>query len=687
MTSDAWWDDDASIESSAHTAARGGSLSAHGRECAIRDALPIIGRFFQRQGAAERLATANHISVQDEQTNAADLRLLAALRLRSALAAAAPVLIAVEGVAVRPTFRYALQSTESVGHLAGTLDVSRYASRSYLDGGPPAYPVTNVYRSSQTPENVLTAYAALWMQRELREALVLCDPPPGAPEAQAATELDGNFERLLSSPALADCRAAASDVLRRGTEEGLLDGAEARLRRGEVAHAEPYQSVLDAMRQLRDAGPTGLAGTQAWSFYDEAFDTRLFELWCAFSVATALSDALATEVPPIDPDWSGSGLTFTWQRPSGRLELHMQKSLHLIDETKQRRWRRKDSDTYLRGIPDIVVRGTTHDGVSRWGILDAKLRQRSGPPSDELYKVLGYFSHYILEHDARGAILFYAPDESEPNVRVYVPDPVDSGSLIATALNPADPQQSADGLAEVTDMLLSLLSLPPAHRSDLSLSQGEAYVARLMEEMRSATAQIVPASLDASRRRLSALLGKDVWDRLNGDCRDMLATAENVGFTLDEEGGDFSGPVLSLVAPLEVLLHENLWLPATAGLSRKDKQNRQTLGEVIDAVTRALEGQETPLGDAIRQEVLRRTLSVPTLRVSMDALRTVNRDFRRRAAHREKLTSQDWDVAFRYVVAQQRVLPELLDALGVLVSPVPAGPWSDAGAPQTVRVT
>ena len=671
MTNDAWWDDDESTESSADTLTRGGSLSAHGRESAIREALPIIGRFFQRQGSAERLATANHISVQDEQTNATDLRLLAALRLRSALAAAAPILTAVEGVAVRPTFRYALQSTESVGHLAGTLDIPRYALRPYWDGGPPTYPVTNVYRSSLTPENVLTAYSALWMQHELREALEVCDPPPGAPESQASIELEGNFARLLSSsPALADCRSAAADVLRRGSEEALLDGVEARLRRGEVAHDEPYWAVLDTMRQLREAGPTGLPGMQAWTFYDEAFDTRLFELWCAFSVATALSGALATEVPPIDPDWSGGGLTFTWQRPSGTLELHMQRSLHLVDETKQRRWRRKDTTTYLRGIPDIVVRGVTHDGVSRWAILDAKLRQRSGPPTEELYKVLGYFGHYVLEHDAQGAILFYTPDESEPNVRVYVPDSAASGSLIATALNPSDRQQSMDGLAEVTDMLLSLLSLPPAHPSDPSISVGEAYVARLVEEMRTAQAQIVPASLDASRRRLSALLGNDIWDRLDADCRDMLATAENVGFTLDQDG-DFSGPVLSLVVPLEVLLHEQLWLPATEGLSRRETENRQTLGQVIEAVIGALDGRDTPLSDAIRQEVKSRTLSVSTLRMSLDSLRSVNREFRRRAAHKEKLTSQDWNVAFRRVISRDRLLAQLLEALRVPSSSAP----------------
>lgn len=682
MTHDTWWDDDAGTETSADTVARGGALSVHGRESAIRDALPIIGRFFQRQGSAERLVRANNISVEGKQSETTDLRLLAALRLRSALAAAAPILSAIEGVAVRPTFRYALRSTESVGHLAGTLDVPRYASRSYWDGGPPTYPVTNVYRSSLTPENVLTAYSALWMQRELREALEGCDAPPRAPETQAATELDGHFDRLLSIPALADCRSAATDVLRRDAEESLLNAVEIRLRRGEVAHDEPYRAVLGAMTKLREVGPTGLPGSQAWSFYDEAFDTRLFELWCVFSVARALSSALATEVPPVDPDWWGSGLTFTWRRPSGTLELYMQKSLHLVDDTKQRRWRRKDTGIHLRGIPDIVVRGVTHEGVSRWAILDAKLRQRSGPPSEELYKVLGYFSHYILEHDAQGAILFYAPDQSEPNVRVYVPDPADAGLLIATALNPSDRQQSMDGLAEITDMILSLLSLPPAQPSDSSsLSDGEAYVARLVEEMRAAKVQITPTSLDASRRRLSALLGNDVWERLDVDCRDMLATGEHVGFTLDQEGGDFSGPVLSLVSPLEVLLHDQLWLPATEGLSRREKQNRQTLGEVIDAVTRALDGQGTPLGDAIRQEVQRRRISVPKLRLSLDALRRINRDFRRRAAHREKLTSQDWNVAFRCVIAQERVLPELLEVLGVPSSSASIEASDNVGAP------
>jgi hypothetical protein len=659
MSSDIWWDSETNPESLADSTVRGGSLSDHGRESAVRDALPIIGRFFQSQGQSGQLVASAGISVNDGIGDDLDLRLLAALRLRSALAAATPLLSEVEDIAVRPTFRYALRTSESVGHLSGTLDVPKYVSRNYWDGGPPTYPVTSVFRSSKTPENVLVAYSALWMQRELSDALDLSGAPPRSPEAQTVAHLHGSFERVLSSPALVACRSTAAEILWRGAEESLFNDAENRLRRGEVAHDEPYRAVLESLRRLREVGPTGLSGSQLWSFYDERFDTRLFELWCSFSVATALSNALATDVPPVDPNWNGTGLTFTWQRPNGILELYMQKSLHLIDSSKHRRWKLKGTDVYLRGIPDIVVRGLTHEGVSRWAILDAKLRQRTGPPTEELYKILGYFGHYMLEHDAQGAILFHTPHETSANVREYTTEQIEDSRLIATGLNPSDRQQSLDGLTEVTDMLLSLLSLPPARPNESSVSHQEAYIARLIDEMKSAKGEIAPASLDASRRRLRALLGNQVWEYLGTDICDMLATGEHVGFTLDPDG-DFSGPVLSLVAPLEILLHEHLWQPATVGLSRRETQNRNTLGGVIDAVEQALSGRVSVLSEAIRREVHERSLSTVALQNSLESLRAVNRDFRRRAAHKEKLTSHDWNDAFRRVISRDRVLPSLL---------------------------
>lgn len=668
MTSDTWLDEE-DAEGSLDSYARGGALSVQGRERAIRDALPIIGRFFQKQGSSERLVSTNTISTQVGASEEPDQALIASLRLRAALAAAIPIQDAIEAVAARPTFRYALQSSESVGYLAGTLDVSRYVARPYRDGGPPTYPVTDVYRSSVTPENVFAAYSALWMRQELTEALEGSDAPPQSPESQAATELMANFGRLLTIPTLADCRAAATDRLRAGTGEALAEETENRLRRGEVAHPDPYQVLLEVMGHLEESGPSGLPGTQAWSFYDEAFDTRLFELWCAFTVATELSRALATEVPPIQPGWTGSGLTFRWQRPNGTFELYMQKSLHSIDDYRKRRWKRRDDNRYLGGIPDIVVRGVTLEGTSRWAILDAKLRQRSGPPTEELYKILGYFDNYNLNDDPHGSILFYTPDDSDAISRVYVPDSDHPGALIATALNPADREQVQAGMVEVTDMLLSLLSLPPSAPRDESYSPAEAYLARLVEEMRSAKGQIAPDTLDASRRRLAALLGNDTWHCLDFDCRDMLATGEYVGFTLDPQGGDFSGPVLSMVSPLEVILHEHLWIPATEGLSNRQRQNRQTLGQVVDSVSQSLDGADSPLGEAIRVEVQERSLSESALREALEELQNVNRDFRRRAAHREKLTAEDWNLAFNRVVGQGRVLPRLLEALDVHPSP------------------
>lgn len=553
---------------------------------------------------------------------------------------------------------------ESVGHLSGTLDVARYAERSYWGGGPPSYPVTNVVRSSETPENILTTYAGLWAIWELEHAANASNPPSESPEARAVLDLTRRIERLLASPVLRPCRSAASDVLRRDADEGLVEQVESRLRRGEIAHSEPYEGIVDLVKRLRESQPSGLAGDGTWSFYDESFDTRLFELWTAFALAKGISDALRVDLPPLAPEWRGSGLAFTWERPTGTLELFMQKSLHVIENSKRSRWRREGAPGRLGGIPDIVIRATNRNSSSRWAIIDAKLRQRSGPPAEELYKVLGYFGNYELEDDPYGAIVFHAPSAEEPNTMTYVPED-ENGRLVATALNPANLDQVRQGLTEVVDMVLALLGISALPQMDSQVEGGEAYIERLLVEMRVVAGQILPGSLDESRRRVLAMVGEETWDRLGSDIQDMLATGEHVGFTLDQQRGDFSGPVLSLIVPLEILVHEYLWLPATAGDSASQSARRRTIGQIVSAIFDALDGAEDARSEALRNEIVRKSLPEVALRGALYSLRDINRDFRNRAAHKEKMSWRDWNEIFARILTRDRVLPNLLHALQV----------------------
>lgn len=664
------------------TFAPAGAFSPAGRECAIREALPVLGRYFQKVGGVDRLRNHQTLGAGSGPPSTTDQRLMGGLRLRSALASAAPILDAIREIGRQPSFRYSLTSSESVGHLGGTLDVPAYTTRLFFDGGPTVYPISEVRRSVLTPENRMTAYAALWMVQELEDGLTASDAPAESPEARRAEELRHQFLSALALPTLAPCQQSAVETLHRGSSEQLFAEVEVRLRRGEIGHGHRYQRLYDVLRRLLDQGPTGEAGDATWSFYDNAFDTRLFEIWCLLATAKTLSDALSEDLPDLEDAWAGSGLAFRWERPAGVLEMFSQKSLPLIDTRFVARWVREGSHKAMRGIPDIVVRGEHRvTGEVRCAFLDAKLRQRSSPPTEELYKLLGYFDNFGLAHDPQGAILFHDPRSTQTNVTTFTPVDGGLGRLIATPLNPSNAGQTQAALVEVTDMLLSLLLLPPASRPEADpatedggasrQSEGaeEAHVSRILDELRALKVQLLPGDLLASRRRMETAVGQFTWSCLTEDAQDMLATADQVGFNMADDA-DYSGPVLGVVCPLEILLDSELIEPAKGRTSNADsKKVGVMLGQQVRSVLDALDGDSGVHHQAIRDEVSARNLDTAELRRAMTLLGRLNRDQRRRAAHKEKLPASDWYDVYQTVVARESLLPLMVAALQVQPRP------------------
>lgn len=660
------------------TFAPAGAFSPAGRECAIREALPVLGRCFQKAGSPDRLRDHQTLGEGSGLPSTMDQRLMGGLRLRSALASAAPILDAIREIGRQPSFRYSLTSSESVGHLGGTLDVPTYTTRMFFDGGPTVYPISEVRRSVLTPENRMTAYAALWMIQELKFGLSASNAPAESPEAKRAEELRHQFLAALALPTLAPCRQGAAETLSRGFSEQLLAEVEARLRRGEIGHGYRYQRLYDVLRRLQDQGPTGEAGDATWSFYDNAFDTRLFEIWCLLATAKALSHALSEDLPDLEDAWTGSGLAFRWERPAGVLEMFSQKSLPLIDEKFMARWVREGTRKAMRGIPDIVVRGEHRvTGEVRVALLDAKLRQRSSPPTEELYKLLGYFDNFGLAHDPQGAILFHDPTSTETDVATFVPVGGGLGRLIATPLNPSNAGQTEAALVDVTDMLLSLLQLPPASPHDEAPANensstpadigglGEAHVSRIIDELRALKAQLLPGDLLASRRRMETALGQFTWSCLTADAQDMLATADQVGFNMATDA-DYSGPVLGTVCPLEILLDSELIVPARGRLSSAEgKKIGPMLGQQVHSVLHALDGDSGAHHQAVRDEVSARNLDTADLRKAMTLLGELNRNQRRRAAHKEKLSASDWYEVYQAVIARDSLLSLMVLALKV----------------------
>lgn len=643
--------------------AKGGHLSPAGRQAAIRAAFPLVGRYFKQSGAPT--LESSPLLNRTSSLSTRDRRLLAALRFRAALSAAGALYDLIEVISLRPTFRYELISVRSAD-LTGSLNIGKWIQRIPVFDGEPSYPILQARRSASTPENTLASYASLWMLQELEQAQIETAPPPDSPEVHAAHDLHERFKVILARPALRECEEAAAETLRRDAVETLLSRVDSRLRRREIGNPAPYQALLDFVVHYRDNGPDAADGSQLWSFYDETFDTTLFEIWCLHELASTVSDCLATEILPVEDTWTSSGLAYKWSRPAGSLSLYSQRSLTNIGDYSQASKWRQTAGRYLGGIPDMTaVADPNGTDDYRVAVIDAKLRQRSRVPTEEIYKVLGYFNNFGFEESPTGAILYYSPTASEPRIYWYRNSEAD-GTLLAVELNPADSGQSRKSMRHVAEMLLEMLHIPAAAPDPSGGCEWdeEAAISRHLTEMQALAVQIAPQSLDASRRRFIAMLGDSCWKALDGETQTMLATSDHVGFILEPDA-DFSGPVLGLCAAIESLLHTHVLNPARElAPDNRTIRRTKTFGSLLTLVERSISDQSHEELQAVHC-VLTRSGDVARLTGLLPRLWDMNSDLRIPAAHKERLTDDNWHAAFQTIVTHDKLLGELVEALGL----------------------
>ena len=401
-----------------------GHFTEPARRDALAAALPLLGTYFEA-GARRLQAGRGPSRGEDPET---DL-LLAALRLRVALAATDTLIVLAEDIARRPNFRYHRRRTDTVGEVRGRLDTTRYATGIGRLQIPPRYPVTEVVRTQATPENTLLVCAAHWLLAELVQPELLASLPDG-PERRQAAAAAGATRRVLSNPLFAVCRFDALNVMRLRGLRGLLDRVDHRLTSGRIAGPDPYRELVHWLRECLSGQPAARAGDLDWSFYGSAFDSKLFEIWCLSHLARSVGEALGERPPVPDLTRRGAEAMYRWETPLGVLEIHFQRSPSA--QGRPQVWRRRDGGRGLAGIPDITVVGRPNEEEARLVLLDPKLRRRETVAADELFKMLGYFEQYGERADGRGAIVLYGGDD-----RATLYDSDGTGRLLEVTVDPS----------------------------------------------------------------------------------------------------------------------------------------------------------------------------------------------------------------------------------------------------------
>ncbi|WP_112491122.1 hypothetical protein [Streptomyces bacillaris] len=677
-----------------HTgAATSGALSTVARRAAIATALTVVGRYFSTglqpltpQVALGHADRNGHVGV--ESTDA----LLNALRLRAGLAAARRIRLILEQIAGRATFQYELRAAESTGQVTGQLDVSRYLTARGAVTDVPTYPVLRVQRTERTPENVLAAYATRWILRELHTCVAAIRIPSDGPEQRRYQEERQALERALQLPWLKACVPAAARMRHRKAERDLLGSVKRRLQRREIANTAPYTELVAWVESVLVDEPVVDSGDLEWDFYDDRFDTRLFELWCLHMLAAEISRQLVVPVPKLDPGWRTGRPAYTWHQYAGTIELYFQRSLSLIAPGRPARWRRDDNRP-LGGVPDMVIRTVRRDNpaAERFAVIDPKLRQRGGPPTEELYKILGYLDNFGLSAGPLGAVLFHTTGTENLSGYTYrAHDPGREGSdadgegrLYAVRLNPATPEASQEALAPLATTILGLLDIPRldqyANEGPATDDEGERFYRAKQAELQACTDTIPPQLLNQSRHRVRMALGDARWQSLGEQAQAMLATAEYIGFSLlaDSDAGrgrtgyDYSGPVIGMCASIESVLHDRIISPATThDTTLHGECAKATLGNVIRIIEDSLSGISNPQPKHLAVLAHLDTTGVDknAVRNLVPPLRRISQSFRNPAAHRHVLTQQTWTRLWQIAVSEDRILTQVIDAVTPLSS-------------------
>lgn len=621
--------------------AEGGHFTGAGRRAAINASLPLLATYFADATTWE-LEVSQQLATRLDEVVMNDLA--RAVRLRASLAAAERLLRILGEITARPTFRYTQVSAESVGQIRGRLDLSRYSREQGRIAVPRRYPIRLVERESATPENVLASYAAHWIRRDL-ETIPSDLLPAKSPEFRDLQRLQEGLRRSLGLPLLSGTSAAALNVWRRSALADLLERVNARLDAGHIASPEPYKELADWVAATRNGNAVADVGNREWSFYDARFDTKLFEIWCLLKLANAITTLVGA--PALAAESLAQrhrGPMYTWNIGAGSLKLHFQASLAALTEGGVL-WSFEPGPRKLQGFPDLAV---TTDTVAGRGlaIFDPKLRRRPGKvPTEELYKLLGYFGNLKHSKPPVGAIFYYSPGKATD----YTLLSDDGGELHALGLDPeADTMTPFEAAAQLAvkaaglgERSLALLKSPrpekPADGDELTAAIQQEIVVDVMQR----EADRLPATTLTPTRKATATSLRAVWSQLDQQAQTMIVTAEYFGLNAPGNA-DHSGPLLGLAAAFERVLNEQIFHPAAAKYGAVINLT-QTLGGRLHTLDGALRGRNEPEAKAIA-EFLKGQPNVDShnLQAILRDSKNMNRLYRIPAAHSDVVPFETW---------------------------------------------
>lgn len=370
----------------------------------LRETLPLLASYSWDQ----KVILENSIlGVNETEDDLSVSRFAREFRLRHAVATASLLPKIIENIEINPSHESRLERSESIGVIAGRLDLPRYlARRANVRTGPRRFPIIRSRWSYDTPENNLANMSLIETHAAMRD-----NPfPKKSVESLVATKLlHWSTNRLVRRP--------WDEVVTTGLRDRLYNEVVTRVRRRQTGNDFSYQNLLDWFDEwtlnLKRLGNEKInsiiEGLLAFPS-GESFWEKVFEVWCLQTVVSTLASLGWKCIAGPAPLHRRSGPIYKYITPRGEsAAVYFQKQMNSPSH-----WKYRDGNE-LRGIPDIII--VKEDNFSTL-LIDAKYRftttQSGFTKSEEIYKMLGYAENFQLSKPPSkfSGILIFPTDQS-----------------------------------------------------------------------------------------------------------------------------------------------------------------------------------------------------------------------------------------------------------------------------------
>ena len=314
------------------------------------------------------------------------------------------VLEAIEKVERNISFSYEEKKIKSSGGIKGRLLVDEYVKNKSMVRLPKEYPCVLKEKTFATPENEYVVYIVVDIASRLNELLAMLENIQAVKGNETELKLlKENLDYFISIPRRYPFSTVMTPNFKRESHSNFsgdkINLIRNRFAKGKIRNSFAYELVFKWYEKFIKKDFTWLDKDNIkMLIYDEQFCNKLFEIWCLYKIIETFKNNF--NMKEIDSNGLMPGLsqyvTKLRTLDGDYIEIYYQigSGLYWNEEHKQNwHYTKGVRSGELIGVPDISVKyiGETENLT----LIDLKNRVRKGGDnSEEIYKVIGYFSNF-----------------------------------------------------------------------------------------------------------------------------------------------------------------------------------------------------------------------------------------------------------------------------------------------------